>query len=179
MSVFTQKVIVLLLLVMAGIVIAGTYGAIHNQVSYSVSSEYFTRFKFEQFGLANSQLPERCGAAIVGVLASWWMGFPIGLLIGLAGFLQKGSRAMIRVSMKAFMVAVLVTSLFSICGLVYGFVQTADLQSAVYADWYLPSNLVQPRRFICAGYMHNSSYLGGVISVLAGLAYQIRAWLKQ
>jgi hypothetical protein len=29
--------------------IAGAYGALHNQISYSVASEYFQQFKFIQF----------------------------------------------------------------------------------------------------------------------------------
>jgi hypothetical protein len=31
--------------------LSGAYGAIHNQVSYTVSPEYFTKFKFVQFGI--------------------------------------------------------------------------------------------------------------------------------
>ena len=52
MVVKTLAMCVLLLLVAT--LIAGAYGAIHNQISYTVSSEDFTQFKFWQFGLSRS-----------------------------------------------------------------------------------------------------------------------------
>ena len=30
---------------------AGVYGALHNQISYTVSPDYFHAFKFHQFGI--------------------------------------------------------------------------------------------------------------------------------
>ena len=33
------------------VVIAGVFGIVHDQISYTVSSEYYTRFKFPQFRL--------------------------------------------------------------------------------------------------------------------------------
>ncbi len=35
---------------------------------------------------------------MVGFLASCWMGIPIGLLVGAAGFIHRGPRQMLRVS---------------------------------------------------------------------------------
>jgi hypothetical protein len=68
---------------------AGIFGALHDQISYTVSHEYFTRFKFFQFGLLDPAVPERLRAAQVGFLASWWMGIPLGLLAGVAGFMHR------------------------------------------------------------------------------------------
>ena len=119
-----RKLIVYLLLVFVAIGIAGTYGMLHNQISYTVSPEYFTKFKFDQFHLLNENIPERIRASTVGFMASWWMGFPIGLIAGLAGFIQKGPRQMLRISIEAMLVAVLFTLLFGLCGLAYGFYET-------------------------------------------------------
>ncbi len=41
------------------ILAAGLFGAVHDQISYTLSYEYFTRFKFHQFHLVDSPLPER------------------------------------------------------------------------------------------------------------------------
>jgi hypothetical protein len=30
--------------------LTGLYGIVHDQLTYSISSEYFTKFKYEQFG---------------------------------------------------------------------------------------------------------------------------------
>jgi len=168
-----KKLLVFILLVIIGVGVAGFYGALHNQISYTVSPEYFTKFKFEQFRHTNTQIPERICASFVGYDASWWMGFLIGLLIGIVGFVHRGYRRMLTVSIQAMGVAVAFTFLFGLCGLGYGFYQTANLNLADYRCWYFPDNIENPRRFLCAGYMHNSAYLGGVLSILVAWVYHI------
>jgi hypothetical protein len=72
-------------LLAAACIVAGVYGALHNQISYSVSPDYFFALKFHQFAIPGD-LRNRTGASIVGWYASWWMGLIIGvpvLLIGL------------------------------------------------------------------------------------------------
>src|SRR5262245_57768608 len=81
-----MKLIWFPVLLAAGCVVAGFYGVLHDQVSYSVSPEYFHAFKFRQFGIP-AEHHDRVGAAVVGWRASWWMGLVIGvpvLLISLA-----------------------------------------------------------------------------------------------
>ena len=38
-------------LLAAGCLNAGVYGALHNQISFTVSPDYFFAFKFRQFGI--------------------------------------------------------------------------------------------------------------------------------
>src|SRR5713226_8829047 len=104
-----KRLLVYSLLVVLAVLVAGLYGIIHNQISYTVSPEYFTKFKFRQFGFVDMQLPERVRASMVGFLASWWMGIPIGLLVGAAGFMHRGPRRMFKVSLWSFGVVALVT----------------------------------------------------------------------
>jgi len=59
---------------------AGIYGFLHDQISYTVSSEYFTHLKYLQFNIQNN-LHNRIGAGLVGVLATWWMGLITGIII--------------------------------------------------------------------------------------------------
>ena len=40
-----------------GAVLAGCYGALHDQISYTISPEYFTKVKFEQFRYADFGWP--------------------------------------------------------------------------------------------------------------------------
>jgi hypothetical protein len=102
---------------------------------------------------------------MVGFLASWWMGIPIGLLVGAAGFIHRDSREMFRVTLWSFLVVVGFTWLFGLGGLLYGYFQTAHIDVADYRGWYIPDDVTDLRRFLCAGYMHNSSYLGGVLAI--------------
>ena len=65
-----EKLIALLLLFLAALLLCGIFGALHDQVSYTISREYFTLFKFRQFGI-DSGVAERLGAASVGFQATW------------------------------------------------------------------------------------------------------------
>src|SRR5207247_304735 len=141
--------------------VAGIYGIGHDQISYTVAPEYFTKFKFRQFGFTETPLPERVRASMVGFLASWWMGIPIGLLVGAAGFIHRGYRRMLRVSLWSLLVTVGFTLLFGLGGLLYGYFRTAQINPADYSQWFIPGDITDLRRFLCAGYMHNASYLGG------------------
>src|SRR5437868_10700793 len=122
-----RKPLVYILIVLLGIVLAGFYGVIHNQISYTVSPEYFTKFKFKQFDLTDTPLPERARASIVGFLASWWMGVPIGLFLVVAGFIHCGHRRMLRISLWSLLVVVAFTLLFGLSGLLYGLFQTQHI----------------------------------------------------
>jgi hypothetical protein len=168
-----KKLGVYLLIVVLAIVAAGLYGIVHDQISYSVAPEYFTKFKFRQFGMVDTPLSERVRAGIIGLLASWWMGIPIGLMIGVAGFIHRGARRMLRVSLWSVVIAVTFTLLFGLGGLLYGYLQTAHFDIADYRGWFIPEDVTDLRRFLCAGYMHNATYLAGVVAILVAWAFHI------
>ena len=77
MSIFYPRIPLRRWLAMLGIAclgsaIAGLYGVIHDQITYSISAEYFTRLKFIQFRWADIGLPTRAFVAEIGFLATWW-----------------------------------------------------------------------------------------------------------
>lgn len=171
----TLKIATYLLLIAFAGLLGGLYGAIHDQISYSFSSEYFTRFKFIQFAISWAYESPRLGAAYVGFMATWWMGVIVFVLVGLFGFLFKQPKQMLRYSVEAMFVVVgtaLVTGLF---GLAYGYIQVDESNVGAYASWLRPSveNAVQ---FVRVGFMHNASYLGGVTGLIAGVTFL--AWKR-
>jgi hypothetical protein len=149
----------------AALITAGVYGSLHDQISYTVSPEYFTQFKFPEFGLLNGSIPGRVRAAEIGWLATWWMGLPIGLLTGVAGFIQRTPTLMRRALLWSLPVIVGFVFAFGLVGLLYGVIQTRSIDLHAYQGWYIPDNTVQIRRYLCAGYMHNASYLGGALAI--------------
>lgn len=173
-----KKFRVFLLLVLVAILMCGTYGVVHDQITYTVSHEYYTRFKFVQFRLSDSSLPDRLKAVIVGFLASWWMGIPIGLFVGLVGFIHRGPDRMWAVTLRSFLVVVSVTLAFGLVGLAYGFWDTRVIDLEDYSRWRIPPNLVNLRSFLRVGYMHNASYLGGVIAIPCAWLYHLVAKRK-
>lgn len=153
--------------VLVSVLIAGLYGILHNQVSYTVSPEYFTKFKFIQFSLTDVPWPERVRASVVGFLASWWMGIPIGLLVGAGGFLQRDARQMRLTLAWSLVVLVAVTLLIGLAGLLVGWVFTRDPANVNRLTNFVRPGIDNPREFLCAGFMHDASYLGGVLGIPA------------
>src|SRR5437773_893001 len=75
-------------LALLGAAIAGAYGAVHDQVSYTISPEYFTKVKFHQFAYADFGWPPRVFAAEVGFLASSLVGLIAGWLLARLGLAE-------------------------------------------------------------------------------------------
>ena len=150
------------------------FGALHDQISYTVSPEYFTHFKFHQFAMLQSEVPERVRVAAVGFLASWWMGLPLGLLAGLGGFIHSSDVHMRRALWWSLPLIVVFTLGVALTGLVYGYVQTERIDVADYPGWF--PNGVGLRGYLCAGYMHNAAYLGGLGATLAAWIFHVIVW---
>ena len=173
-----KKFLTLLLIILIAPFIAGLYGIVHDQLTYTISHEYYTRFKFYQFGLCamgnEAILPNpRQAVAVVGFMATWWMGLPIGIILGLVGLIHNDNRQMFRITMKAFAVTIIVTFLTGLIGLGYGELVLADKPKDCFTGWFLPENLNDFKNFISVGSMHNFSYLGGMIGLSAGIIYSI------
>ncbi len=171
-----NKLLTLIPLLLICALWAGFYGILHDQLTYTISPEYYTKFKFFQFGLANENATgeavfqnPRLAVAVVGFLATWWTGIIIGLGLGVAGLFHANARNMFSYTMKAVMIVLVITFLTGLIGLAYG----AVYLSKTGVDWWLPPDLVHTKNFIMVGSMHNFGYLGAVIGMIAGITYQI------
>jgi len=170
-----KKYLTLSLIIVLAPLIGGIYGIIHDQITYSIAPEYYTKFKFIQFGFVDigneAVLPNpRLAVAGVGFLATWWMGLPIGLILGLVGLVHKDSKQMFKVTMSAILVTVIIAFATGLIGLVYGKFYLAD----VGVSWWLPDHLIDKGNFIAVGSMHNFSYIGGLTGLIAGSIYSVK-----
>lgn len=159
------------MLVLAALV-AAIYGMLHNQISYTFSQEYFTKFKFEQFGIPWAYDKPRLGAAYVGALATWWMGILLFLILGLFGFLFKSPKQMAISLGKSFLVVIVVALITGILGLVYGYFEVTEQTINEYVQLVRPG-VLDPIQFIRVAYMHDASYLGGLLGLILGIVYLI------
>lgn len=176
----SKKILPFLLIIVIAPILGGLYGILHDQLTYSISPEYYTKFKFFQFGLMDlgneAIFPNpRIQVAIVGFLATWWMGLPIGLILALVGLIHTSRKKMLRTTMAAICVVAVVAFATGLIGLAYGSVSLADRG----VDWWLPDNLIDKKSFIAVGSMHNFSYLGGLTGLIAGITYSVRQKHKQ
>lgn len=147
----------------------------HDQLTYSISPEYYTKFKFYQFGLMREGkeaiFPNpRIEVSIVGFLATWWMGLPIGVTLGLVGLVHKDQRQMFKVTIQSILITVIITLVFGLLGLAYGKFYLANKG----VSWWIPENLIDTESFIAVGSMHNFGYVGGIVGLLVGVIYSLR-----
>jgi len=174
-----KKFLTLLLILIIAPIIGGLYGILHDQLTYTIAPEYYTKFKFYQFGLMDigneaifpNPRQEVCG---VGFMATWWMGIPIGLILGLVGVIHSDWIKMFTITMKAILVTVIIAFLTGLIGLAYGHFILANQPKEEFANWYLPENLIDFKGFIEVGSMHNFSYIGGLIGLISGIIYSFR-----
>lgn len=151
---------------------AGIFGALHNQLSYSVGPSYFHDLKFDQFGIAEDQRG-RLGASIVGWHASWWMGLIVGLpAFALGLILVRSSEAYLARGIAALFAVILLTFMASFIGLALGLIfVTPDLVDQLT---FLPPTAGDNLGFTRAGIMHDMSYLGGLLGTLLALVIMWR-----
>lgn len=152
-------------------ILAGLYGIIHDQVTYSISTEYFTKFKYRQFGFE----PESFGGhrqtvAVIGFLATWWTGIIIGISFGAIGLIYNNHKIMRKAINKAIILTFCISVLAGFIGFLYGKFHLTKTG----VNWWLPDNLIDKDSFIIVGSIHNFSYLGGLFSLITGAVYLIR-----
>lgn len=180
-----NRPVAFLLIVLVAPILGAIYGVVHDQITYSISEEYYTKFKFIQFGLEAWNLGEnvgtieapevklrnpRAGAAIVGALATWWVGLIVGIFLGLVGFVHRNGKEMFAATCKAIVFTTGIALLTGVVGLLYGKL----FLTATPPNWFFPEHLINQERFIMVGSMHNFSYLGGLIGLVLGMGYSIR-----
>lgn len=170
-----HRFVLSLILFAIACVASGLYGALHNQISYTVSPEYFTKFKFEQFEI-EPNVPDRVGAAIVGWQASWWMGLAVGVFLIPFGLLIRGSSAYFYGMLRVFAI---VTLTAIACGVIALLVSCFTITPSTVGNVKVYENEISnPVAFFRAGAMHNFGYAGGLAGIITGGLSIIRQFLR-
>jgi hypothetical protein len=149
-----QKLVFFPVLLVAACVVAAAYGAVHNQISYTVSPDFFHFDLFRRCDIPDD-LRDRAGASLVGVLTTWWMGLVIGIPVFLLALILPGWKAYVKHSLIA--VLLVVTT-----ALVIGLGALAVARFATSHDEWGQ-----------AGMMHDFGYIGGGVGLLVAIAYLI------
>ena len=160
-----------------GAFLAGIYGILHDQITYSISQEYFTRLKFSQFHYANFGLHPRIFVAEIGFLATWWVGLFAGWFIARITVPAFAPATRFRRTIHGFLIMFACALTASVIGYVLGILHGAD-----YSGWEpLASTLgiIDLPGFVRVAYIHNASYLGGLLGLIASLLYLRKLKLKQ
>lgn len=180
----TKKTTIWLSMLIIVPLIAGIYGVLHDQITYSISSEYFTNFKFIQFGISDDlRDSERLAVCLVGFLATWWVGIPIAIISGGIGIKKLNIHQFKQLKIKSIIITFGIAVLFGVIGYFYGLIKFSHM-----TDWPVNiggrggntemfiamSRINDWSSFWIVGTIHNFSYLGGLLGLIIGVIFQIR-----
>jgi hypothetical protein len=152
-----------------GAVLAGLYGIVHDQLTYSISPEYFTRLKFPQFHHADFGLPARVLVAEIGFLATWWVGFIAGWFMARITVPTFSRAAAIRHTACGFLIVLACAFGAEIVCYVLGLFHGSD-----YSTWQSMAStlgIVDLPSFVRVAYIHNAGYLGCLIGLILAIIY--------
>jgi hypothetical protein len=161
-----KKTGIFLLLFVISCLLAAVYGIVHDQISYTVSPEYYTRFKFIQFSIPPG-FQNRIGVGAVGFFATWWMGIVIGIFLIPVGLVIPEWKYYLFAMLRCFGVVALTALVVGLGALVWGKVTYSP--AAIYFP--IPESVIDRESFYLAGNMHNFSYIGGGVGILTGIIW--------
>lgn len=145
---------------------AGLFGALHNQLSYSVGATYFHAFMFSEFGLTEA-LRNRFGAAWIGWQDCWWKGLLVGVPAFALGLVRIDRPArLLAAGIGAIGAVVLVSLFFAMGGLLIGMIGAG---TPMIDDMAVPAEVTDRGSFLRAALMHDGARIGGLVGVLAAL----------
>ena len=172
-SSYNEKICCFSITIFACILLAGLYGALHNQVTYTICPEYFTKFKYRQFRIDPAEYGgNRVAVAVIGFLASWMVGVLIGISIGLTALVAKDHIVMRRLVTRAVFIVFCTAIAFGVVGFITG----KYIFSTTGVKWAIPKDVVNYDDYIIVGNIHNTVILGaiGIIIAIIYIIYKSR-----
>ena len=152
-----------------GAIFAAVYGAVHDQLTYSISSEYFTEVKFKQFSYLDFGFGNRVFVCFIGALASCWAGLAIAWFLARRLIPNQPKGRAIRQIGTGFAIVFGCAILLGCTGFGYGVWRGPD---ANYDQWLWATRnyaITDIWAFVRVAYIHNASYLGGLVGLIASL----------
>lgn len=154
-----------------GAVLAGAYGIAHDQLTYSISPEYFTRLKFPQFASADFGLAPRLFVAEIGVLATWWVGFLVTWFLARIAVPAWPRPLCIRRVFSGVAITFGATALAVALGFLYGLSLRSAAMPSPWRELTASLGVNDAPAFVRVAYIHNAGYLGALAGLLLALAY--------
>jgi type III secretory pathway component EscS len=113
--------------------------------------------------------------SLIGILSTWWFGLMLGLFIGIVDLFYNPKKSTLNLSLKAIGINLFIALFTGLIGFIYAkyFLKETPL------NWNIPHTVVDVRRFVAVGTMHNFSYIGGGIGLVVAMIYKIRQLRKK
>lgn len=152
-----------------GALLAGIYGILHDQITYSISEEYFTKLKFQQFSYADFGLPDRVFVAEIGFLATWWVGLISAWLLSRVALPAWPLQQAYQKCFVCFGIIFVAAVIGGFVGYIFGITHNND-----YVTWQntcTSLGINHKRDFITVAMMHYAGYAGGIVGLIFSLLY--------
>ena len=120
-----RKILTIFLVAAMASVIAGLYGVINDQITFSISSEYYTKYRFLQYNLVQVEgdsriIYPRILVVLVTFLSTWWFPLISGLIIIIFNLIQNTWKMLLKTSVLAMLISILITVFSAIIGFILG-----------------------------------------------------------
>lgn len=165
-----KKIIILIVLVFIGILTGGIYGVIHDQFTYTISSEYYTNYKFIKFNMGEKR--GRLGAGVVGFFETMWASSFLSVALGLLGFIHKSCLLMLKYTTEAYIIIILVLCINDLICLISGFISYHFKKTEYSWKGRLFGNVIHLRSFFTVGIMHYYSFIGVCLGLITAVLWQ-------
>lgn len=152
-----------------GAIVAGGYGILHDQITYSISPEYFTKLKFEQFHYANCGFSDRVFVGIIGFLATWWVGLVGGWFLARRLIPGQPRSQAYRQIRNGFVCIFAFGLLFGLSGYAYGLWRGQDADYSSWRSTIQFLKITDTWSFVRVAYIHNAGYFGGLVGLVVAL----------
>ncbi|AFV00110.1 hypothetical protein [Simiduia agarivorans] len=167
-----HKVGVYLVMLVVAVFVAAIYGVIQGQFSYTLSTEYFSQYRFKQLNILWAYDYPRLGVALVGAVTSWWVGAVLSIVVGLFGFMFSSPSLMAKYLTRTLCLVIGVVFSASVLGLGYGY-YSIDHEAVVQIMPWMYPGVSDPIQFMRVGFMYNGSFIGGFLGLIFGVLYII------
>jgi hypothetical protein len=156
-----------------GALIAGFYGIVHDQITFEIGPEYFIEFKFQQFFYLPKTQPEWLIVAEIGFLATWWVGFFAGWFMGRLTIPHLPLKTAAKQSLQGVLVMMLTAIFFAMVAFAWAPTCQEDPRMENWDGMFAGREVIDIVAFAQVGYVHNASYLGGLVGLIVALT-----WMK-
>ena len=158
-------------LALMGALIAGVYGILHDEITYTISPEYFTKLKFEQFHYANFGWPVRVFVGEVGFLATWWVGFVAAWFLARLSVPAWPIRKAFQYTLTGFGIIFGSAMVAEVVGGVLGYYRRSNPDFSGWQDYAVMNGVRDLPAFVNVAYIHNAGYIGALVGLIVALGY--------
>lgn len=152
-----------------GGLVGGIYGFFHDLLTYSISSEYFTRMKFDQFSHVDIGLPPHLFAAQIGFIAAGAVGLAAGWFIARTAVPVWPARVALQKAMCAFLLMILIAGAAAAAGYVIGL--KTKVGGILWNDLCASLGIANVPAFLQVALIHTAGYFGALGGLLVAIVY--------